>query len=144
LEALLYGASTSTLDLEGKCNCILKCHLRVLRKFCSGDTPIITTIDGSCGHSKSCTGSAFGDCCSEHGHCGNSSAYCSVNNGCQSAFGSCMYEDLSVSGDGSCGNRKTCQGSQFGNCCSGHGYCGSTNDYCLLANGCQTAFGSCS
>jgi hypothetical protein len=35
----------------------------------------------------------------------------------------------------------TCLGSSWGNCCSQHGYCGSTAAYC--GTGCQTGFGSC-
>lgn len=52
---------------------------------------------------------------------------------------------LSVSQDGSCGAsvNQTCLKSTFGNCCSGRGYCGGTNDYCSPTNGCQTAYGSC-
>ncbi|KAI0603349.1 hypothetical protein F4775DRAFT_587869 [Biscogniauxia sp. FL1348] len=47
---------------------------------------------------------------------------------------------LQVSIDGNCGGDITCEGSEFGNCCSVHGWCGSTTDYC--SNGCQPAFGS--
>ncbi|KAI1200400.1 carbohydrate esterase family 4 protein [Nemania serpens] len=47
---------------------------------------------------------------------------------------------LEVSIDGSCNNGVTCEGSEFGNCCSQYNYCGSTDDYCL--DGCQPAFGS--
>lgn len=112
----------------------------------SGNSPITNTTKGSCGpaHSTSCLGSKFGDCCSEYGYCGSTSEYCSVNNGCQTDFGSCIAEEISISVDGSCGKGKTCQGSVFGNCCSGHGYCGSTADYCSATGGCQSAFGSCS
>ncbi|KAI6376071.1 hypothetical protein MCOR25_002886 [Pyricularia grisea] len=49
---------------------------------------------------------------------------------------------LVISTDASCGNGITCQGSSFGNCCSLHGWCGSTADYC--GDGCQSAFGTCS
>lgn len=48
---------------------------------------------------------------------------------------------LSVSTDGSCGSGVTCQGSIFGDCCSSHGYCGVTTNYCDA--GCQTSFGTC-
>jgi hypothetical protein len=48
-----------------------------------------------------------------------------------------------VSVDGSCGNGVTCAGSRFGTCCSAYGYCGTTDDYCSLDNGCQVAWGSC-
>ncbi|KAI9713611.1 MAG: hypothetical protein M1820_000994 [Bogoriella megaspora] len=48
-----------------------------------------------------------------------------------------------VSLDGACGGAEgqTCKGSTFGNCCSGHGYCGSDDKYC--GEGCQSGFGSC-
>ncbi|KAK8092084.1 polysaccharide deacetylase [Apiospora hydei] len=45
-----------------------------------------------------------------------------------------------VSVDGDCGGDITCEGSEFGNCCSVHGWCGSTPDYC--GEGCQPNFGS--
>ncbi|KAK8017687.1 carbohydrate-binding module family 18 protein [Apiospora rasikravindrae] len=49
------------------------------------------STDGRCGPrdggNKTCTGSAFGRCCSGGGYCGNSDAHCS--DGCQSAFGTC-------------------------------------------------------
>ncbi|KAK0630818.1 hypothetical protein B0T17DRAFT_232316 [Bombardia bombarda] len=48
-----------------------------------------------------------------------------------------------VSTNGSCGNGVTCSGSRFGTCCSSNNFCGSTDDYCLVSNGCQAAFGSC-
>ncbi|KAK3307210.1 carbohydrate-binding module family 18 protein [Chaetomium strumarium] len=47
----------------------------------------------------------------------------------------------SVSTDGTCGDGVTCAGSRFGNCCSAHGFCGSTDDYC--GDGCQPGFGTC-
>lgn len=44
--------------------------------------------------------------------------------------------------DGACAGDDgvTCQGSEFGNCCSQYGWCGSTAAYC--GEGCQPAFGS--
>jgi len=48
---------------------------------------------------------------------------------------------LEVSRDGTCGNGVTCAGSRWGECCSGHGYCGSSDDYCGV--GCDIAFGTC-
>ncbi|KAI4603510.1 hypothetical protein KJ359_003322 [Pestalotiopsis sp. 9143b] len=47
---------------------------------------------------------------------------------------------LVVSEEGDCGNNVTCVGSEFGNCCSQHGWCGSTTDYC--GDGCQPEWGS--
>ncbi|KAL2255308.1 hypothetical protein VTK26DRAFT_3646 [Humicola hyalothermophila] len=46
-----------------------------------------------------------------------------------------------VSADGTCGQGVTCSGSRFGTCCSAHGFCGSTSDYC--GDGCQPEFGAC-
>ncbi|KAK1758067.1 carbohydrate-binding module family 18 protein [Echria macrotheca] len=48
---------------------------------------------------------------------------------------------LTISSDGTCGGSVTCAGSRFGVCCSGHGYCGSTADYC--GDGCQAGLGEC-
>jgi peptidoglycan/xylan/chitin deacetylase (PgdA/CDA1 family) len=49
-----------------------------------------------------------------------------------------------VSIDASCGGitGSTCQGSEFGNCCSAAGWCGSTDAYC--GTGCNPLFGTCS
>ncbi|KAK0633898.1 hypothetical protein B0T14DRAFT_561438 [Immersiella caudata] len=55
--------------------------------------------------------------------------------------GDSTSEPLSVSTDGVCGGTVTCEGSQFGRCCSAHGYCGSTSDYC--SDGCQDGLGEC-
>ena len=48
-----------------------------------------------------------------------------------------------VSPDGSCGgtNKYTCQGSQWGSCCSQYGWCGSSDAHCKT--GCNSAFGTC-
>ncbi|KAK4248363.1 carbohydrate-binding module family 18 protein [Corynascus novoguineensis] len=48
---------------------------------------------------------------------------------------------LDVSVDGTCGQGITCAGSRFGDCCSVHGFCGGTAEYC--GDGCQEAFGNC-
>lgn len=47
----------------------------------------------------------------------------------------------STSNDGNCSGVITCQGSDFGNCCSQYGYCGSTASYC--GTGCNPLSGSC-
>ena len=52
--------------------------------------------------------------------------------------------DPTISGDGTCGGEGggvTCAGSRFGRCCSAHGYCGSSADYC--GEGCLVGFGEC-
>ncbi|KAF2262629.1 glycoside hydrolase/deacetylase [Lojkania enalia] len=48
-----------------------------------------------------------------------------------------------VTTDATCGgtNGYTCLGSEFGNCCSPAGWCGSTSAYC--GDGCQSEFGTC-
>lgn len=48
---------------------------------------------------------------------------------------------LTVSTDGACNSSTTCAGSSFGDCCSQHGWCGSTGDYC--GAGCQASCGIC-
>ncbi|KAK0641473.1 hypothetical protein B0T16DRAFT_496171 [Cercophora newfieldiana] len=48
---------------------------------------------------------------------------------------------LVVTVDGQCGNGLTCLGSAFGDCCSKHGWCGSSADHC--GSECQAAFGRC-
>ncbi|KAF1959625.1 glycoside hydrolase/deacetylase [Byssothecium circinans] len=50
---------------------------------------------------------------------------------------------LAVSTDATCGGVSgfTCQGSSFGDCCSLHGWCGSTTAYC--SDRCQSGFGTC-
>ena len=50
---------------------------------------------------------------------------------------------LKVSEDGRCGGTtgQTCEGSEFGTCCSKKGWCGSTRKHCSC--GCQEVFGRC-
>ncbi|KAK3352206.1 hypothetical protein B0T25DRAFT_567505 [Lasiosphaeria hispida] len=50
-------------------------------------------------------------------------------------------DPLKVSADGTCGPGVTCAGSRYGTCCSAHGFCGSTSDYC--GEGCQLGLGTC-
>lgn len=119
--------------------------------------------DGSCGGTKkyTCQGSEFGNCCSQYGWCGSSSGHCET--GCNSAFGTCSGSTLTtsisststsaaasstptraVSTDATCGSNNggaTCLGSSFGNCCSGSGWCGKTDNYC--GGSCQSGFGNC-
>jgi len=47
------------------------------------------SLDGNCGRGsgQTCSGSTFGDCCSQYSFCGRTSAYCSA--GCQYQFGDC-------------------------------------------------------
>ncbi|RPA91178.1 hypothetical protein L873DRAFT_1715215 [Choiromyces venosus 120613-1] len=94
--------------------------------------------DGTCGGAAGqiCTGSAFGNCCSSYGYCGNTTAHC--GGGCQPNFGTC--DGINYSPDGSCGptfSNYICT-PNFGNCCSGSGYCGNSTAYC--GAGCQGSY----
>lgn len=104
--------------------------------------------DGTCGTQggKTCTGSTFGNCCSQYGWCGSTTDHCGT--GCNAAFGTCTSTPpttppASISTDGTCGTQggKTCTGSTFGNCCSQYGWCGSTTGHC--GTGCNRSFGTC-
>ncbi|KAF2746618.1 carbohydrate-binding module family 18 protein [Sporormia fimetaria CBS 119925] len=89
------------------------------------------STNGKCGNGVTCQGSKFGSCCSEHGWCGSSDAYCKA--GCQSAFGICTETPTGeVSTNARCGAPEgfICSGSIFGDCCSQYGYCGRTGAYC--------------
>ncbi|TKW50087.1 Chitin deacetylase [Colletotrichum tanaceti] len=56
------------------------------------------STDGQCGVGKGrqCTGSAFGNCCSQYNFCGSTSGHCGT--GCQSAFGTCNAGSASSAG----------------------------------------------
>jgi len=111
------------------------------------------TTDGQCGaNGLTCLGATFGNCCSSSNWCGTSDVHCGT--GCQAGFGNCGIVSKTtsappagatktVSTDATCGgtNGFTCQGSAFGNCCSGSGWCGSDTAYC--GPGCQKGFGTC-
>ncbi|KAG0130030.1 hypothetical protein HOY82DRAFT_520964 [Tuber indicum] len=102
-----------------------------------------TTVspDGSCGGKTgyTCLGTSFGNCCSLYGWCGSSTDHCS--GGCQANFGTCSGTNLSP--DGTCGpasNNYICS-PNFGNCCSGAGYCGNSSSHC--GAGCYSSDGAC-
>ncbi|KAF2743575.1 carbohydrate-binding module family 18 protein [Sporormia fimetaria CBS 119925] len=105
--------------------------------------------DGRCGKDfggVTCTGSQFGNCCSQYGWCGRTKDHCNAST-CQKAYGECTGTTAtpSISKDGRCGKDfggAICKGSQFGDCCSQYSYCGSTKDHCR-AGTCQKDFGSC-
>jgi hypothetical protein len=89
-----------------------------------------TSADGRCGAAFSsaiCTGTEYGDCCSQKGFCGSSPAHC--QEGCQTGFGTCEKagNGQSTSTSGNCGLSGgfslTCIGSQWGDCCSSGGFC---------------------
>ncbi|EMR72753.1 putative chitin deacetylase protein [Eutypa lata UCREL1] len=53
----------------------------------------------------------------------------------------CEPGGLPISVEGDCGDGvATCEGSEFGSCCSQYGWCGATTAYC--GEGCQPGFGS--
>lgn len=116
-------------------------------------TPAKISTDGTCGGTKgfTCLNSAFGNCCSQHGYCGKTSAYCGT--GCNAKFGTCNgspavssstrsstrstststrtsssaapSSTLKVSTNARCGKgftALTCTGSKYGDCCSQYSY----------------------
>ncbi|PVH92943.1 carbohydrate-binding module family 18 [Periconia macrospinosa] len=132
--------------------------------LCAGFAHAATvSTDGTCGGSTqyTCLNSAFGNCCSQYGWCGNTDGHCKT--GCNPAFGSCAGTNpptstirpssssstprptatAKVSMDGTCGgnNGYTCAGSSFGDCCSQYGWCGSEDGHC--GTGCNPLFGKC-
>jgi len=93
-----------------------------------------------------------GYCCSKWGWCGKSDLYCDIKQGCQTEFGICdTYvrdanedsddEGLPVSKDGKCGEGIAVCAEGF--CCSKYGWCGQTDLYCNIEEGCQSEFGKC-
>src|SRR3569833_1273498 len=50
-----------------------------------------TSPDGTCGNGLTCKGSSWGQCCSQHGFCGDSEAYSQT--GCNPAFGTCSSDE---------------------------------------------------
>ncbi|KAI9150838.1 Lectin-B [Paramyrothecium foliicola] len=71
-----YGDCCSQQGYCGKetAHCGAGCQLAY--GTCSSGSQSIST-DGACGkNGKTCKGSAFGDCCSEHGYCGKTSGFC--------------------------------------------------------------------
>ncbi|KAF1359138.1 glycoside hydrolase/deacetylase, partial [Lizonia empirigonia] len=110
------------------------------------------TPDGTCGNQGSGKNLGYicktGQCCSKYGNCGTTTDYCSATV-CQSAFGKCDAPAGrgSVSPDGTCGDigkgNNTGYICKTGQCCSKYGNCGTTSDYCVASQGCQSAFGLC-
>lgn len=124
--------------------------MRRSRLVLLGFALIITVSAQNCGPGVGTC--AAGECCSQSGYCGTLTEHCGV--GCQSGYGNCDAPSVtggngivsSVNPAGAaapleCG--PSCQDKACGNseCCSQHGYCGSTTDYCGL--GCQVGYGRC-
>ncbi|KAL1963092.1 hypothetical protein VTN77DRAFT_8738 [Rasamsonia byssochlamydoides] len=95
-------------------------------------TQVPISTDGTCGpnnpYGATCVGSAFGDCCSMSGQCGNGTDFCGYGN-CYS--GACLNQ---TSPDGTCGPAHNYYDCALGYCCSVSGYCGNTTDYCGPGN----------
>ncbi|KAJ3369677.1 hypothetical protein HDU91_007008 [Kappamyces sp. JEL0680] len=105
--------------------------------------PTNLALGDVCGAGKgSC---ASPNCCSKYGYCGIGDAWC--GSGCQSSFGSCGSQAISLSTDGTCGANVNggkgfkCTGSTYGNCCSSANWCGKSTAHC--GTGCQSLFGTC-
>jgi len=71
---------------------------------------------------------------------------------CRTSFAKCDTADDSIpweriTPDLTCGNEKKGMGKGYicrtGQCCSRHGNCGITEDYCKIEQGCQEEFGVC-
>jgi len=118
---------------------------------CNGDNNKSTpegNNEGRCGQGIGSCKEGF--CCSKYGYCGSSDSYCSVDQGCQSEYGTCNNNEIKklTSRDNSSSHLWRCGegiGScQQGYCCSSNGLCGKSNDHCSLAKGCQSKYGECS
>ncbi|KAI1213456.1 uncharacterized protein F4807DRAFT_266028 [Annulohypoxylon truncatum] len=137
---------TSTLQVsqDGRCGDGVTCAGSTYGNCCS--------LNSWCGASIDYCGS---NCRPEFGTCSSADSQIPTNLPLPSGPGTTTIPDdplpttntapaptstQEVSVDGNCGDGITCEGSEFGNCCSVNGWCGSTIDYC--GEGCQSAFGS--
>jgi hypothetical protein len=86
-------------------------------------------------------GNGFGSCCSSSGYYRNTTTFFSA--GCQASFGTSSTGSTTMSTHGSCEGSKGLirTGSEFGDCCSSSGYCGSTGGHYTTA--CHSTFGKC-
>jgi len=87
-----------------------------------------------------------GECCSKYGWCGKTEKHCNIELGCQTEFGEChKYSSHSknetINKEGKCG--KGIGRCKSGECCSKYGWCGKSNRYCNVKEGCQSEFGKC-
>ncbi|CAZ82925.1 unnamed protein product [Tuber melanosporum] len=118
----------------------------VLSKRDSPDNTCGNLFAGA-GNNYTCGPTNIGTCCSQYGYCGATSDYCGT--GCQAAYGNCTSSGGGGGGGDTptdpnlCGPTNGNNSCVTGSCCSANGYCGTTSDYCLPANGCQPAYGTC-
>ncbi|CAG8729628.1 11676_t:CDS:2, partial [Dentiscutata erythropus] len=105
---------------------------------CSPNSTQNVSADGTCGPDKN-TVCPNGYCCSKYCYCGNTPAFCDIDQGCQPGYGTCgqnstaqnstaqnsSAQNQTVSINGSCGpaTNTVCAA---GYCCSKYGYCGNT------------------
>ena len=115
---------------------------------------LTTSPDSTCGVGTTYQCAKSGECCSQYGWCGTTSAYCS--SGCQSGYGICSSDTSSASAaptigqyppslqnspDSTCGTFTNYKCAKSGECCSQYGWCGTTSAYC--SSGCQSGYGIC-
>ncbi|KAJ4991971.1 Chitin deacetylase-like protein 9 [Stagonosporopsis vannaccii] len=123
-DAIVTYLSTSTLTLPGSTNA----DATITQTLTAAVTATTTMTDSI----SSCDVPA-----------GSSSSL--IPSSTSSSAASTPTASLPVSSNGQCGTGigQTCAGSVFGSCCSLYGYCGSTDIYCLITEGCQLGYGDC-
>ena len=138
------GVYNSNICPEGQC-CSIFGYCGVGDDFCItncdskySNCSFTITYDGRCGISngKKCP---KGQCCSTYGYCGNDTDYCIKY--CDPNYNECKHEDYKITSDKRCGveNGKLCKNED--ECCSIHGYCGSSDDHCI--NLCDPNYSKC-
>jgi len=105
----------------------------------NGDNGGSTPSKKFCGPGKGTCVSGL--CCSKYGYCGSSDEHCNLNKGCQINYGFCYEYADQPNNSKKCGyGVGTCPDNL---CCSKQGYCGSTDAYCSIREGCQLDYGLC-
>ncbi|KAL2177802.1 uncharacterized protein P884DRAFT_243130 [Thermothelomyces heterothallicus CBS 202.75] len=112
--------------------------------------------DNTCGGETGYTCPGELACCSQHGYCGSTDEFCLTTAGCQAEFSNstdACHEPIpgeSFSIDGTCGTEgagaegyRCPANATVSSCCSAAGYCGTTEDHCDTAKGCQSEYGNC-
>ncbi|ORX42224.1 hypothetical protein BCR36DRAFT_308236, partial [Piromyces finnis] len=125
------------------------------------------STDDRCGPQNGYTICPSGECCSQYGWCGTEGIHCGT--GCQSEFGQCnnflqptlTFNTIPPSTTTNISSQTTKSNTSLqptsikskcgvgygecdpGFCCSVFGWCGQSDDHCLISNGCQSEFGKC-
>jgi len=102
-----------------------------------------------------------GECCSKYGWCGSSEQHCRIDEGFNPTYGNCLKQSLTITvtktatkSYSSSPSKSNADNTQWrcgkgigscpsGYCCSKYGWCGKTDEYCKLEEGCQSEFGLC-